>query len=225
MSYGLAVIGLAKNAEEVPLDFYMELDRMEEFLKGIYRVTQPPRNSELRDWQGSGTPGPYKWSITEVIDPILDHLAPHVASAAFSRPKLAPTAKSRAVALARIGLSRCTPLREAEPILDQVTYLLAKVAARDLDLDLYRSRIGSFQGWVASGDFEEISSFVDGTKSAGPGFSLGIKKRQGSHVGAELVRTAETTGMLQKLGQLVNIGDRSKPKILRNSYPIFSTGC
>ena len=141
----------------------------------------------------------------------------------FSRPKLAPTAKSRAVALARIGLSRCTPLREAEPILDQVTYLLAKVAARDLDLDLYRSRIGSFQRWVASGDFEEISSFVDGTKSAGPGFSLRIKKRQGSHVGAELVRTAETTGMLQKFGQLANIGDRSKPKILRNSYPIFST--
>ena len=33
MSYGLAVIGLAKNAEEVPLDFH-----------GIYRVTQPFRN-------------------------------------------------------------------------------------------------------------------------------------------------------------------------------------
>ena len=131
MGYGLSVIGLAKNAEELPADFSVD-----SFLERLFKCSKPFSESQLMEWQGAGMPGPYRWSVTnEIVSPLLDYLPPHLASAACSKPKLAPTAKSRAVALARIGLSRCTPLREAEPILDKITYLLARAATEHYDID------------------------------------------------------------------------------------------
>ena len=75
--------------------------------------------------------------------------------------------------------------------------------------------------WISSGNFDHIASFVEPQKSAGPGFVLGNKKRASSAVAAELVRGYEDGSRLQRLGSIVNIGDRSKPKSVLNPSPIM----
>ena len=70
---------------------------------------------------------------------MLDLLPVHLQQCAFSKPKLAPTARSRIVGLARIAVVRCTPLEEFESRLDRVTNLICSKAIRDFELLFLRS--------------------------------------------------------------------------------------
>ena len=122
----------------------------------------------------------YRWSVTTpIIEPMLDLLPAHVISTAFAKPKLAPTAKSRAVALARIGRSRCTPLSVAEDLLSAITFHLAQHASKNLDMEMCRSQVDAFNQWCESGDIQAIAGHVEAQKAAGPGLCLGVKK--GAH--------------------------------------------
>lgn len=108
---------------------------------------------------------------------MLDLFPAHVIPTAFAKRKLVPTAKSRAVALAMIGRSRCTPLSVAEDLLDAITFHLAQHASKDVDMERCRSRVDAFNQWCESGGFQAIAGHVEAQKAVGPGFSSGVKKR------------------------------------------------
>ena len=93
--------------------------------------------------------------------------------------------------LARAVLMVCSVDQEIESVMNDFCRRLGRYVSQHAVALEYHARQRDVARWLATGDFTFVSTWVDGTKSPGPGHRVGAKKATSSWTFARVLSLSD----------------------------------